>query len=169
MMVSFIDDFRDEHGVEPLPAPPGGGKAREVFVIDGNTELVLVDWTDIANGYAQTIPVNTIVIFVTNPQENSTLGVYEDWMDGILTHEYSHILHLDTVEGIPKLLRYGLGRLVAPNQLSPGWVVEGQATYNETRFTPGGRSGDWVVWTLVALGAAAAVFLVWQSRWRDGP
>ena len=33
----------DEHGVEPLPAPPGGGKVREVFVIDGNTELVLVE------------------------------------------------------------------------------------------------------------------------------
>lgn len=37
------------------------------------------------------------------------------------------------------------------------------------RLTPGGRSGDWVVWALVALGAAAAVFLVWRSRWRDGP
>lgn len=103
------------------------------------TEVVLVDWTDIANGYAMTVPVNTVVIFVTNPQENSTLGLYEDWMDAILTHEYAHILHLDTVEGIPKVLRYGLGRLIAPNQLSPGWIVEGQATYQETRFTPGGR------------------------------
>ncbi len=33
----------DENGVEPLPAPPGGGNAREVFVIDENTELVLVE------------------------------------------------------------------------------------------------------------------------------
>ncbi len=103
------------------------------------TEVVLVDWTDIANGYASTLPVNTVVIFVTHPQENSTLGLYEDWLDAILTHEYSHILHLDTVEGLPELLRYALGRLIAPNQLSPGWIVEGEATYNETRFTPGGR------------------------------
>ncbi len=103
------------------------------------TEVVLVDWTDLANGYATTLPVNTIVIFVTHPQENSTLGLYEDWMDGILTHEYTHILHLDTVEGIPRLLRFALGRIISVNQLSPGWIIEGQATYDETRFTPGGR------------------------------
>ena len=35
------------------------------------------------------------------------------------------------------------------------------------RYTEGGRSGDFVVWTLVGLGAVLAVFLVWQSRWRN--
>ena len=39
------------------------------------TEIVLVDHTDVANGYAMTIPVNTIVIFVTAPQESSSLGL----------------------------------------------------------------------------------------------
>ena len=103
------------------------------------TEVVLVDHTDVANGYAQTLPVNTIVIFVTAPTESSSLGLYEDWLEAIFTHEYAHILHLDTVEGIPKWVRKFLGRIVSVNQVSPWWIVEGLATYQETRFTTGGR------------------------------
>ncbi|MEE2751827.1 MAG: hypothetical protein VX519_10385 [Myxococcota bacterium] len=102
-------------------------------------EIVLVDHTDSANGYATTLPINTIVIFVTAPTEDSTLGLYDDWLEAITTHELVHILHLDTVEGIPKLLRAILGRIVSINHVSPWWLVEGQATYMETRFTTGGR------------------------------
>ena len=76
-------------------------------------ELVLVDNTDAANGYAMTLPVNTIVIYVTAPTENSTLATYEDWMDAILTHELTHILHIDLVEGLPKALRAVFGRIVS--------------------------------------------------------
>jgi Tol biopolymer transport system component len=104
-----------------------------------STEIVLVDHTDVANGYAMTIPVNTIVIFVTAPQETSSLGLYEDWLDAITTHEYAHILHLDTVEGYPKALRYIFGRIISVNHVSPWWIIEGQATYHETRHTTGGR------------------------------
>ena len=103
------------------------------------TEIVLVDNTDSANGYAMTLPVNTIVIFVTAPFEDSTLSHYEDWTDAILTHEYTHILHIDNVGGLPKALRLGFGRIVSVNRLSPGWVTEGYATFQETVHTPWGR------------------------------
>lgn len=103
------------------------------------TEVVLVDNTDSANGYAMTLPVNTIVIFVTAPEQGSTLSLYEDWADAIFTHEYVHILHLDTIEGLPKIARAVMGRIISVNQISPGWVVEGQATFQETRHTNGGR------------------------------
>jgi hypothetical protein len=103
------------------------------------TEVVLVDNTDSANGYAMTLPVNTIVIFVTAPEAGSTLSLYEDWNHAILTHEYVHILHLDTIEGLPRLLRAVMGRIISINQVSPGWIVEGQATFQETRKTTGGR------------------------------
>ena len=81
-------------------------------------ELVLVDQTDSANGYAMTLPLNTIVIYVTAPTEDSTLSTYEDWNDAILTHEFTHILHLDSVEGIPQLLRFVVGRIVSVNRMS---------------------------------------------------
>ncbi len=103
------------------------------------TEVVIVDNTDSANGYAMTVPNNTIVIYVTAPTEDSTLSLYEDWSDAIMTHEYTHILHIDNVEGLPKLLRGVFGRIVSTNNLSPGWLVEGQATFQETRHTNGGR------------------------------
>lgn len=109
------------------------------------TEVVLVDNTDSANGYAMTMPVNTIVIYVTAPAEGSTLDNYEDWNDAILTHEYTHILHIDTVEGVGRLLRKVFGRIVSTNRISPGWVVEGHATLQETRHTPGGRGRSTLV------------------------
>jgi len=103
------------------------------------TELVLIDPTDSANGYATPIPVNTIVIFVTAPKENSVLSQYADWSDAILTHEFTHTLHLDTIEGLPKLLRAAIGRVVNIHRVSPGWTIEGLATLQETRHTTGGR------------------------------
>lgn len=106
------------------------------------TEIVLVDHTDVANGYATTVPVNTIVIFVTAPQEGSGLALYEDWSQTILTHEFAHILHLDNVQGAPALLRYAFGRIISVNQLSPWWIVEGSATYWETEHTVGGRGHE---------------------------
>ncbi len=103
------------------------------------TEMVLVDNTDSANGYAMTLPQNTIVIFVTAPYEDSTLSHYEDWTDAILTHEYTHILHIDNTEGMITGLRSVFGRIVTVNRLSPGWVTEGYATFQETVHTPWGR------------------------------
>ena len=103
------------------------------------TELVLIDPTDQANGYATPLPVNTIVIFVTAPTEGSVLSKYADWNDAILTHEFTHTIHLDTIEGLPKLLRLALGRVVNVHRVSPGWMIEGLATLQETRHTTGGR------------------------------
>lgn len=126
-MTGIVEDVYDEMTVELAWEPRR------------KTEVVLVDNTDSANGYAMTLPVNTIVIFVTAPEAGSTLSLYEDWNHGIFTHEYVHILHLDTIEGLPKLLRGVMGRIISINQVSPGWVVEGQATFQETRKTTGGR------------------------------
>ena len=103
------------------------------------TEVVLIDNTDSANGYAQYLPRNTIVIYVTAPESTTTLSLYENWNDAIFTHEYTHTLHLDTVERWNAALRHVFGRIIAINGLAPGWVVEGQATMQETWHTPAGR------------------------------
>ena len=138
------------------------------------TEVVLVDNTDSANGYAMTLPVNTIVIYVTAPQEGSTLDNYEDWNDAILTHEYTHILHIDTVEGIPKALRKVLGRVVSVNRVSPGWIVEGHATLQETRHTPGGRGRSTLVDMIKRMSVLEDQFPPlgnldgYQSQWPGG-
>jgi hypothetical protein len=103
------------------------------------TEVVLVDRTDAANGYARVVPFNEIVIFVTAPQEDSTLSRYEDWSTAIMTHELTHVLHMDANHGIVRLARSVVGRVATTNDVSPWWMVEGLATLQETRHTDGGR------------------------------
>jgi hypothetical protein len=117
---------------ERVAASIGTRPARKV-------ELVLVDPTDDANGYASRLPVNTIVMFVTLPGDEGTLSLYRDWNEAILTHELTHILHLDTVGGAPRIVQLVFGRLISVNQVSPRWLVEGLATWNETELTPFGR------------------------------
>lgn len=102
-------------------------------------DVVLVDWTDQPNGMAQTVPQNLITIYVTNPSGESVLGLYEDWNEAIFTHELTHILHIDTVEGIPKVGRWIFGSLISTHQVAPLWTLEGYATFEETRYTTGGR------------------------------
>lgn len=103
------------------------------------TEVVLVDRTDSANGYATTVPYNAIVIFVTAPQEDSTLSLYEDWSEAIMTHELTHVLHMDTNHGIVRAARAVIGRIASTNDVSPLWMIEGLGTFMETRHTEGGR------------------------------
>ncbi len=103
------------------------------------TELLVIDPTDSANGYAYQLPVNTIVVYVTTPGDDSTLSNYDEWSSSLVMHEYTHILHLDIAEGVPAVVRAMLGRIISVNQVSPRWVVEGFATFQETRQTTGGR------------------------------
>ena len=102
-------------------------------------DVVLVDSSDSANGYASITPANHIVMFATAPEGDSTLGFYRDWNEAIITHELTHILHLSTVEGAPRLARVLFGTYITTHQLEPRWIVEGLATYEETRHTTGGR------------------------------
>ena len=102
-------------------------------------DVVLIDRTDRANGFASAIPYNSITIFVTAPQEDSTLGLYEDWTDAIFTHELTHVVHMEANGGIVSLARAIVGRIASSNAVSPSWLVEGLATFQETRHTPGGR------------------------------
>ncbi len=119
-------------------------------------EIVLVDYTDDANGYASIVPVNAIVIFVTAPEASSSLGLYRDWNEAIITHELTHILHMDTVEGLPWVVRQVMGRIISPHQVSPGWIIEGYATFQETKHTVAGR------------GRAASVDMVKRAAVLDG-
>lgn len=105
----------------------------------GRTDVVLVDRTDDANGFATAVPYNAITIYVTAPTEDSTLNLYEDWSTAIFTHELTHVLHLETNHGIVSLARAVVGRVASTNSVSPAWMVEGFATFQETRHTPGGR------------------------------
>jgi hypothetical protein len=103
------------------------------------TDVVLSDDSDSANGLAYGLPYNTIRLFVTAPEDMSALEDYDDWHVELVTHEYTHVLHIDNLSGLPALINAVLGRVLAPNQSQPRWILEGLAVAMESEHTSGGR------------------------------
>ena len=107
----------------------------------GKTQVVLVANRDDFNAWSTTVPFREMKIFLVPPPATMDFDSSDDWLRLTLFHEYTHILHLDTVDGIPKYLRYFFGSIVSYGFFSPTWYLEGLATYGETRFTGEGRIG----------------------------
>jgi len=105
------------------------------------THIVLVDAMDESNGMTTPFPYNQMILFLTRPLGEPGFGttVYDDWMRLLITHEYTHVLQLDMVHGVPKTLQGILGRVYFPNLFQPIWMIEGLAVYEETEQTSGGR------------------------------
>lgn len=108
---------------------------------EGKVELLVADNVDYANGYATPFPTNRIVIYAQPPVAEPTLSYYDDWLELVITHELTHIFHLDYARGVWGPLRSVFGRvpLFFPAAIAPGWVTEGLATYAESELTRAGR------------------------------
>jgi Tol biopolymer transport system component len=109
----------------------------------GRTHIVLTDHIDLSNGSATPFPFNRIEIYVSAPggDPSSPIEYYDNWLNLVITHEYTHILHLDQARGFAGGLRKVLGRhpLTFPNDFSPLWMTEGIATLVESEATDAGR------------------------------
>ncbi len=105
----------------------------------GKTELVLDDDSDAANGSATAYPYSKIRLFVTAPDDMSVLGVTDDWMLGLTTHEDTHILQMDNISGLPAAVNAVMGRVLVPNTAQPRWILEGLAVAEESRRAGTGR------------------------------
>ncbi|HEU4385185.1 MAG TPA: BamA/TamA family outer membrane protein [Anaeromyxobacteraceae bacterium] len=97
----------------------------------GLTHIVLSDDSDDANGSATPVPYNTVRLYAVAPDSLSELNDSSDWVWQLVAHEYTHILHLDTVAGIPAAVNSVLGKLWVPNALVPPWIIEGLAVLDE--------------------------------------
>ncbi|MEO8622066.1 MAG: hypothetical protein ABI625_13435 [bacterium] len=118
--------------------------ARELSEPRGPIDLVVTDDADYSNGFATPVPTNRIVVFATPPVDAGSLRLNEDWLSLVITHELTHIFHLDRVRGLWSVAQHVFGRAPAlfPNQYGPSWLTEGLAVYYESRLTPGGRLKD---------------------------
>jgi hypothetical protein len=110
------------------------------------THVILVDQTDLANGWASPLPFNTIEITAAAPRADDVVGNTDDWLRMVFAHEYTHILHLDRARGWIGGLRRVFGRAppLFPNAFLPIWQIEGIATWSESDATGRGRlhAGD---------------------------
>ena len=110
----------------------------------GKVDLLLTDHTDISNGFARIFPSNRIVIFAPPPVDGFGLPHMDEWLELVITHELAHVFHEDYAEGLSALFRGVFGRAPLewpffPGSATPGWVVEGLATFYESEFTQAGR------------------------------
>jgi hypothetical protein len=103
------------------------------------THVILLNTSDEANGAATALPRNTMYLYTAPPDSRGTLHDSDDWLRGLIYHEYLHVLHLDTMSQMFRMVNLFLGKIFAPNMTMPRWWIEGWATYVETVFTGGGR------------------------------
>lgn len=120
--------------------------ARDLGTPNGRVHVILVDQHDVSNGWANPVPYNVIEISAAAPSGGITIGNSDDWLRLVLSHEYTHIVHLDKARGWIGGLRavFGHSPLLYPNLFLPLSQIEGLATYNESRLTGEGRipAGD---------------------------
>ncbi len=103
------------------------------------THIVVEDDTDFANGNASPVLYNLIHAFAAPPDSRSTLADFDDNVYELIAHEYTHILHLDTVLGLPAAVNDVVGKIWITNGAQPVWVIEGIATFAESEVSAAGR------------------------------
>lgn len=113
----------------------------ELHAPRGPIDLIVADNVDFSNGYATAFPTNRIVLYARPPVDVQSLRFYDDWMTILVSHELTHIFHLDRARGWWGVAQRVFGRNpgLMPNAYLPSWVKEGVAVYYETRLTGSGR------------------------------
>lgn len=104
------------------------------------TEVLLVDHTDSSNGFSNVYPYNRLVLYMAPPGQDNALNDYDDWLRLLISHEYTHILQLDTKSGLVAVVNKIFGKTLNPNQQKPRWYSEGSAIWSESRMGAGGRN-----------------------------
>ncbi|HZR09031.1 MAG TPA: BamA/TamA family outer membrane protein [Myxococcales bacterium] len=105
----------------------------------GATQIVVQDDTDFANGNATPLLYNLIHAYAPPPDSRSTLADFDENVYELISHEYTHILHLDTVLGLPEVVNDIFGKLWITNGGQPIWFIEGIATFAESEVSAAGR------------------------------
>ena len=149
--------------------------ARELHVPRGTIDLTLSDDVDAANGFTTVFPSNRIVVLLAPPATDPALQHYDDWLRLVITHELTHVFHLDRSASFWGGLQRVFGRVpgLFPNEYQPSWVIEGLAVYYESRLTAGGRvTGSFHTALLGADRAGGTSRRPWDAmlftRWPDG-
>lgn len=115
--------------------------ARRLTPPRGPIDLVIADNVDFSNGFTTVFPTNRIVVYAHPPLDIPSLRYYDDWLPLVITHELTHVFHLDRTRGWWRLAQhvFGRGPFLFPNQYDPAWVTEGLATFYESDVTGSGR------------------------------
>src|SRR5881275_93225 len=174
--VHFRPAYRDAALLEAREAERSYGLlATELHPPRGVVDITLADDIDAANGLTTVAPTNRITIFAAPPAGDHGLLFFDSWLRLVTTHELTHVFHLARSRGLWRGLQRVFGRApgLFPNEYQPSWVIEGLATYYESKFTNAGRvRGSFHTQVLEADRTAGASRSPWNAtlftRWADG-
>lgn len=95
----------------------------------------------LTNGNARIFPTGIINLYNFPPDNSDHLVVMEDWLRGLVFHEYVHITHLDQTDDWMELGKKIFGSIAKlPASVVPRWFVEGIAVWGESHLLgSGGR------------------------------
>jgi hypothetical protein len=115
---------------------------------DEDAVLVLAsNRNQIANGFARQSPRLLTSFFNGGPNFVDEFGI-QSWADVLHLHEVVHLYQLNTRQGLSSGLKKVMGNpsslsiftyMITPHNLTPVIFMEGNATFNESRFQNGGR------------------------------
>jgi len=117
--------------------------ARETgYAPETKADVIVVDPVARANGLTYALLDTPRIVLYAEPAEPAgQLGEFGDWVDLLVTHEMTHLVHLDRPSRNP--LRRAMERFLLPigpiALNAPRWVDEGYATVIEGRLTGSGR------------------------------
>ena len=174
--IHFRPVYRDAALIQAREAERAYGLlATELHPPRGVVDITLADDIDAANGFTTVVPTNRITIYAAPPAGDHGLLFFDSWLRLVTTHELAHVFHLDRSRGLWGGLQRVFGRApgLFPNEHQPSWVIEGLATYYESRFTNAGRvRGSFHTQVLGADRVAGASRSPWNAtlftRWADG-
>ena len=63
----------------------------------GRVSVLLTDQGDAANGGASSVPYNFIYAYGAPPDGMDELSDFDDFVKLLITHEFTHVVHLDTI------------------------------------------------------------------------
>lgn len=102
--------------------------------------FVIVPDIKVFNGFATPMPQNLIFLYPYPPNTGDLyMGGSKDWVTQLIVHEYTHIMTLSGAKNIFNIFGT-IGNIF--NVLTPGWFIEGIATWAESYFFQEGRLND---------------------------
>lgn len=104
------------------------------------THLVLIIRQDLINAFTEVQGLDLIILYLTQPLVGEFAN-YENWIEQLLRHEYTHVLTLRNYQGFWNyLFRFFFG--APPNLALPAGILEGVSVLEESQTESIGRLKD---------------------------
>ena len=144
--VTFPEGLEEVGRSAAIVAERAHAALRESFLRppSGPIDLLVTDHSDLSSGFAEVFPSNRMFVWVQPPLDGFALSHFDQWLELVITHELTHVFHLDRSGPIGTGVRAVFGRVPWTWPAYPAYTtsflgIEGVATHLESAHTRAGR------------------------------